>query len=327
MKRYIYTFKGILISLSMLILACACNTEDDPMISEKQDTRYNLPQGDHDFDDQIVEWAEKYGTNVLYKFSNADLNYKFTKNDKYELAAEAEEESIRTVIKFLKEDFFDLYPDEIKEKFFPSKILLCGMLYETGKYEPLLDTLSIEFYDKDATGIFLRGMDHITFPRVDKDFSERIQKPKFKERLKLALNLTFIDFIMFPTNEILAKIPATEILNTFGSYTLLSEAAIENNVTDPYSYSGNKWYNEEDKYKLGFLKFGSYWYFTKPYYWNPVTKQEDFYSYIAFIFSQTKSELQANPLYTNYPQIQKKCDYLIEVFAEYGIDLHCVGKE
>ena len=82
----------------------------------------------------------------------------------------------------------------------------------------------------------------------------------------------------------------------------------------------------EDMYKLGFLEYGTYWYFWEPYYWSaPTDKVHDLFSFIEFIFSQTKSELHANPIYVNNPPIQKKCDYLIKTFAEYGIDLHCVG--
>ena len=91
-------------------------------------------------------------------------------------------------------------------------------------------------------------------------------------------------------------------------------------LTNPYS-SDNKWYQEKDLYQLGFLEYGIYWYFWEPYYWSAPDKEDDFYSFIEFILAQTKDELYANPLYTNYPQIKKKCDYLLEAFAEYGITL------
>ena len=47
--------------INLYILAlCAlflfsCNDEDDVVISEKKENRFDLPQGNHDFDDQIVE--------------------------------------------------------------------------------------------------------------------------------------------------------------------------------------------------------------------------------------------------------------------------------
>ncbi|MEI3421757.1 MAG: hypothetical protein V8R91_12265 [Butyricimonas faecihominis] len=38
------------------------------------------------------------------------------------MKVEAEEEGIRAAVQFLKEDFFDLYSDEVKKDLFPSKI-------------------------------------------------------------------------------------------------------------------------------------------------------------------------------------------------------------
>ena len=106
---------GILLASALY----SCNNEDDLDISEKKDNRFDLPQGDHDFDDQIVEWNNNYGTSVLYRFSNADLNYHFTSSSNdvvYDVKMEAEEEGIRAAVQFLKEDFFDLYSDEVKKE-------------------------------------------------------------------------------------------------------------------------------------------------------------------------------------------------------------------
>ena len=64
----------LLLGILLVSALYSCNNEDDLDISEKKDNRFDLPQGDHDFDDQIVEWNNNYGTSVLYRFSNADLN-------------------------------------------------------------------------------------------------------------------------------------------------------------------------------------------------------------------------------------------------------------
>ncbi len=57
----------------------------------------------------------------------------------------------------------------------------------------------------------VRGIDHITLPHVDKDFAQRIQKPEYRERLKVAMNRTFIQFLMNPYNDIIAKIEYNNI--------------------------------------------------------------------------------------------------------------------
>ena len=315
----------LLFGISFIFILCSCEKEDDLKISEKKTQRFDLPQGNHDFDEQIVEWHNDYETAVLYKFSNADINYHFTSSSNdvnYDVKVEADEEGIRAAVKFLKEDFFDLYSDKVKKELFPSKILMAGMLYQNGNYVPLWDTISygnLSF----RKGVLVRGVDHITLPHVDKELGERISKPEYRKRLKIAINRTFIQFLMQPYDDVITKIDYNNILNTFSTYSLISEDA-KSGTTNPYS-SDNLWYTEEDIYKLGFLEYGTYWYFWEPYYWTAPDLNNDFYSFLGFIFSQTKSELQANPLYTNYPQIQKKCDYLVEAFAKYGIDLYCVG--
>ena len=311
--------------INLYILAlCAlflfsCNDEDDVVISEKKENRFDLPQGNHDFDDQIVEWNNKYGTYVLYKFSNPDINYQFTSNAKYNVREEADEEGIRAAVQFLKEDFFDLYTDEVKKHLFPSKILMAGMLYTQDNYVPLWDTISDGGLDFQR-GYMVRGVDHITLPHVDKDFAQRIKNPQYRKRLKLAINRTFIQFLMNPLDDVIAKIDHENIINTFGAYSLISEQSAQEGVTDPYS-SKNRWYQEKDLYQLGFLEYGTYWYFWEPFYWTAPDKDDDFYSFLEFIFTQTREELYTNPLYTNYPPIKKKCDHLLETFAKHGITL------
>ena len=193
------------------------------------------------------------------------------------------------------------------------------MLYTQDNYVPLWDTISDGGFDFQR-GYMVRGVDHITLPHVDKDFAQRIKNPQYRKRLKLAINRTFIQFLMNPLDDVIAKIDHENIINTFGAYSLISEQSAQEGVTDPYS-SKNRWYQEKDLYQLGFLEYGTYWYFWEPFYWTAPDKDDDFYSFLEFIFTQTREELYTNPLYTNYPPIKKKCDHLLETFAKHGITL------
>ena len=88
----------LLFGISFIFILCSCEKEDDLKISEKKTQRFDLPQGNHDFDEQIVEWYNDYETAVLYKFSNADINYHFTSSSNdvnYDVKVEADEEGIR----------------------------------------------------------------------------------------------------------------------------------------------------------------------------------------------------------------------------------------
>ena len=158
----IYFMTRLVLGIVILCTVYSCDNDDDIIISDKTETRFDIPQGDHDFDKQIVEWSKNYDINVLYKFSLPDLNYQFmaNKNLQYEVAAWAEEDGIRSAVKFLQEDFINIYSDETKKTLFPSKILLAGMLYKTKVYEPLLDTLALS--TTCPLGVVIRGMDHLT---------------------------------------------------------------------------------------------------------------------------------------------------------------------
>ena len=59
---------NISFGFTLLFFAYSCNNEDDVCISEKSETRFDIPQGNHDFDEQIVAWSKDYDINVLYKF-------------------------------------------------------------------------------------------------------------------------------------------------------------------------------------------------------------------------------------------------------------------
>ena len=56
----------LLFGISFIFILCSCEKEDDLKISEKKTQRFDLPQGNHDFDEQIVEWYNDYETAVLY---------------------------------------------------------------------------------------------------------------------------------------------------------------------------------------------------------------------------------------------------------------------
>ena len=45
---------NISFGFTLLFFAYSCNNEDDVCISEKSETRFDIPQGNHDFDEQIV---------------------------------------------------------------------------------------------------------------------------------------------------------------------------------------------------------------------------------------------------------------------------------
>lgn len=49
----------LVLGIVILCTVYSCDNDDDIIISDKTETRFDIPQGDHDFDKQIVEWSKK----------------------------------------------------------------------------------------------------------------------------------------------------------------------------------------------------------------------------------------------------------------------------
>ena len=56
-----------------LVLFIRCYNEDTLVSTETPELKYVLPQGNHDYDDKIVDWFERSGFYILYKFGPEDI--------------------------------------------------------------------------------------------------------------------------------------------------------------------------------------------------------------------------------------------------------------
>lgn len=65
-----------------LPMAVACSDDDDEVTEPKVEVKqYTLPQGDHDYDARIVDFYNRTGVYILYKFDDADAY--FTGNNEW----------------------------------------------------------------------------------------------------------------------------------------------------------------------------------------------------------------------------------------------------
>lgn len=131
--RYILSLMAI---LSMLILNSCKKTEAALSPSGIVDG-YVLPQGNHAFDAEIVNYYNKYNTYLLYKFNYEDIywtptGYNVPKmysggywSSGHEVTI-ADETYIPAQLALIKASLFDLYPEKFLKKFLPGKILLCS---------------------------------------------------------------------------------------------------------------------------------------------------------------------------------------------------------
>lgn len=135
MKSYI-AFAGMLL-LSGLFTGCAKEAADTTP-SGIIDT-YTLPQGNHAFDAQIMSYYQKYGSYLLYKFSDRDAYWTPTAYTKPVASSSgawsagvdvdmADTNYIAAQISLIQEKWFSYYSDAFLKKFLPSKILLCSKI-------------------------------------------------------------------------------------------------------------------------------------------------------------------------------------------------------
>ena len=152
------------------LLVCAaflasCNEEDDITPREGGEVFYTLPQGNHDYDDKIVEYYNKYGFYILYKFGEKDLYWNNTGWAKSMVEEEgfyyvseatgdllgepADPEYVGPLLKLIENNMFNIYPEDYLYHL-PLRFLLCssmgkvvsaGIQYVDGVAITLRDTL------------------------------------------------------------------------------------------------------------------------------------------------------------------------------------------
>ena len=125
--------------LSVALFWLGCNDEDDIVVKEGLEMTYTLPQGDHAYDDQIVEWFEKYGFYTLYIYDKKDIfwaNEKWDERLEWQVGGEyrgepADPEYAGKLVELFKYSFVDIYPDSLLARYMPLKVMLCSELWST----------------------------------------------------------------------------------------------------------------------------------------------------------------------------------------------------
>lgn len=280
----------------------ACNDEDSLSPTETPEFGYSVPQGEHDYDDRIVDWNKRCNTFILYKFDMKELYWQINEwnesiptlgdsDNSYPysgglLGAIADEAYVGEQLGMIETLFLNFYPDSTLRRCLPLKLLLCGELnnQSAGGTISLLDVYS--------------GYDYLAFNWGNEKIS----------------TLTNEEKIMFKYN----------VNNAFLT-RLLNNGKI---VEDPDFYEGMNYEDkvtQKDMYERGFIKEG--------------TKQEDDVEiYIQAIISTPYEDLIAedetlgsnkgilNSKKDKNGYIRKKYDILVNKFKEnYGIDLQSIG--
>lgn len=162
--------KKIAYLLFCVALFAGCNDEDDIVPRTEDEVFYQLPQGNHDYDDKIVEYYNKYGFYILYEFEKKDLYWNNTVWTEFResssdyvydatsmgtlLGEPADPDYAGRVLEMCEKGCFNLYPENYLN-YMPLRFLLCselnnvvtaGTVITDGGAVTLRDTVKINVY-------------------------------------------------------------------------------------------------------------------------------------------------------------------------------------
>ncbi|MCB6974740.1 MULTISPECIES: hypothetical protein [Butyricimonas] len=284
-------FRYLLFIVFIMVLSAGCYDEDKIVPTEGSERMYSLPQGDHDYDEDIVEWFEKYGFYTLYDYNLDDLYWENTGwSEKLEpnlggrlLAKQGDPEYVGKMLKLFKELFLDYYPEEWLRECMPLKVFLCSGLWDVDWKEGG----SLEFGDSTRLWVY-NGYDHIAINGASQEIDTigESMKTKFMKDINMSFMARLINAKkMVAPNDFLRR----------SSYIYKT-------------YSNNKWFpavNDFSNYPWGFGPNSLF----KDGYLNIQTVKEgmskeqcqlnDFYYYVVMVMSYSLAELEQENAYWN----------------------------
>lgn len=132
----------ILFVLGLMLTISACKKSGETLTPSGIDDTYKVPQGNNAFDETIVDYYKKYGTYMLYQFTEKDVYWTPTGWKKpmevrgtWTAGSEVEASDpayIAAQLNLIKTKWFDFYTDKFLKKFLPVKILLCKKVDSVG---------------------------------------------------------------------------------------------------------------------------------------------------------------------------------------------------
>ena len=296
--------KKILFIILSSVLWIGCYDEDPLTPTTEPEPNFLLPQGSHDFDKDIVNWNDRCGFYILYKFQPQDIYWNLTQLDETSWdslsnkwvqskfkAVPAKEEYVGQLLDFVETEFLNFYPDSALQKLMPLKLLFCSELWEPDGTTPSV----MDCY----TGIDYIAVNHGDESIVEMDVDDRIA---FKQNLHTIFLERITDY---------EKITIPE---EFKSISIYGENVDKNNM-----------------YDMGFLQPDGYF---------KIDVKEDWKSFLKAIITTPYDDLIAEPATWAWEysigilsdtkdrthKIRDKYTIVIRYFNEtFGIDLQKIG--
>lgn len=127
--------KQVLLYSCLVLSLTACYKKDGEITATETNIGYTVPQGNHDYDNYIVQFYNKYGKYLLYDFTDKDVYWTPTgwKNAKISLGGiwttgpevvKADTAYVSNQLKLMDTTWFKYYSDRFIKDFLPVKIML-----------------------------------------------------------------------------------------------------------------------------------------------------------------------------------------------------------
>ncbi|NLR57580.1 hypothetical protein HGH93_05690 [Chitinophaga polysaccharea] len=122
-----FSLRNILILLLPLLWWTVSSCKKEKVMADTVPDFYTLPQGNQPYDDSIVAFHKKYGSYILYKFTQQDLRYDYTWIIRV-IAPPGNPAYIANTLQFFKSQCLDFYPESFLQKTMPVRIMLAASL-------------------------------------------------------------------------------------------------------------------------------------------------------------------------------------------------------
>lgn len=293
--------KQLLYILGTIVLLSGCYDEDVKPSTEPELIygKYSLPQGDHDYDEGIVDFYEKYGTLLLYRFSVKDFGWSPTDNVVWDVTVDtvyapyeiirkydvvqSDENYVGEQLELLQDKWFKYLSDTLM-MMLPQRILLCSRL------------------DSVTGGL---GYD----PSVGE---YRQMKNAYSGYYHMAVNWGNADVMTMTTDE--RNLFKEDVCITFLA-KIVNELGRPDDFAMITSYSDNVL--EDAIHEEGLLDYE-----------HRNSPNEDWLDYLELAIRNTQQELEAEGGLLSYEKIRQKYDIMVNFFKEnYDFDIQAIGND
>ena len=294
-----------LIAIALLLAySCAKDKEIGPDVPVKVD--YVIPQGQSPADDRIVALFEKYGTYILYDYTEDDFNYTIVTSGGtsnmtvYRVLGNPI--YVGDMLDVLEETWLRFYPDDFLAKNLPYRILLADTIKGVYSYERP-DLLYKCYLTANTVSVAGLNEDIQTISAED------------KRLLKNELQRNFVSDLLDN-----GKITIPREFYEVSDYTIAASSDVASeNYARVRGFVPN--IADEDSYGLVYE-----WCLTVDWKTKTLSQDQDLLCFLHNMLCHAEDEIDTWATYLTYPLVKRKHDILQEHFMEtYGIDLQAIG--